>query len=577
MKATKALLATLFLVALAWNMSWGLGFEGLPSPIYGGDFYYSMGCVQHVLQGGNPFVSCHLENEPTHYFPLYPAIVAIISILTGTGAITAMWIASVLFNFAGILATYFLLRQYTTNRWIAAAFALIFVSIPQYVFKGTHLENTLMVPLFFLALTLFYKNPSWKNTLLLGIIGGLNNWTITYALPLTAFMYAGMTAYFAYKYRESKDYTPLLRLVTAGMITLAMALIIWGPSIGDFDNRSQLWLSRADTTSTAEGATKAFFSILKSNFLNFGSISKAILTLSLWLSLLLWWNKRSSKRTLSYLLFTTALIMTYSYLFFRLINIQIFPSYLAIGLQTAIVILGAQHLSLILKRLPYNKIISIAIFLLVVLPIATSNPDERLGRWLESAKSEPPAHYRALQEKLSDFDAKTIVTTKELGFAVNAFTGAKVLANRQAHNSPFTNTNERELAQAIILYGNNDTLRMKLVDQYNISHLYWDAYWMQSEYTFSDGKMTNMYDPLFVLDSAEARNTLNASGVKYFAQTTQPDPAERACEHCAKWQLLFILPARNDMMRPWHPSLDDKLEQEWMHSSPPAALYKIKK
>ena len=78
-------------------------------------------------------------------------------------------------------------------------------------------------------------------------------------------------------------------------------------------------------------------------------------------------------------------------------------------------------------------------------------------------------------------DAVFLTAHEETGFALNAMTGRKVLIARRTHASPFVDVNQRAADAGIILYGNNSTQILDLIEKYNIKYIYEDFYSAQNQ------------------------------------------------------------------------------------------------
>ncbi len=581
------ILVVIFLGLLSFHFIWSLGFEGLASPIYGGDHYFSMGCVEHVKNGGNPLASCHLQGQPSHYYPIYPVLIAGLSEFSGLSTISSMWLGSVLFNFMALVVCYFLFRRYSSNPWLCAAYSILFVTVPRKIFKGTQMEYAIFFPLFLLCLTYFHEKPNWKRAIMLGLVGGLNGLAISFSFPLLGLLFACMCVWYAARvFKKQMRLSHLGMLVVAGVITLCITLIMWGPLLPKLDERSELWLMGADEASTPEGAKYVFWTTLKGIFFDFENPVKIVRTIGFYAAILLLFSsmKYSEHRKLSWVLVGSSVITTFSYIPARLIDMNLFPRYLAISLWLSMLLLGIMHIERLIKMIPkFSAYVFVGVFLVALVSSNSFTPDAELGAWESAAHQSLPQQLVEADKFLDKANVglnEVILTTKEIGFALNSVSGRKVVANRQAHNSPFTDTNMRELEAALMIYGNDDEVRLALLKKYNVSYLYWDTYWIQSEWMVSqDGKITDAYDPMFVIDTEASRGMMAEYNISYFAATTVPDPAGRSCERCAKWPLLFVLPSRMNGYTPWNGGLDKYLEAEWAYPSaekPEAVLYRIK-
>jgi len=230
-------------------------------------------------------------------------------------------------------------------------------------------------------------------------------------------------------------------------------------------------------------------------------------------------------------------------------------------------------------KLTRTQCVSLVVLALLVFQVSAYSVKSG-GQWYQSARNELPVQVVGASNyfiETGDVD-DVILTTKELGFSINAFSGRKLISVRRAQNDPFIDMDSREIDHAIILYGINDVVRRNLLEKYSVDYLYWDQYWFQSEYTFDNsGKVVGSFDPLIVFDSEENRRILNKNGVQYFTQHTWVDPALRGDEY-RTFDLLLISPGNyRSFATPWSEGLDKYLTDVWRYDGDGNVLSKIYK
>src|SRR3989344_4977975 len=99
----------IFLVIVAfYSVNLISNMKQLASPLYGGDHYFQLGSVNHILDGGNPFAGSNVIGTLPGYLPLYGMIVAYTSKLLGLDGIQGMKLFSVIFGVLGFLLLYIL-------------------------------------------------------------------------------------------------------------------------------------------------------------------------------------------------------------------------------------------------------------------------------------------------------------------------------------------------------------------------------------------------------------------------------------------------------------------------------------
>jgi len=227
------------------------------------------------------------------------------------------------------------------------------------------------------------------------------------------------------------------------------------------------------------------------------------------------------------------------------------------------------------------------VFVLLIVIILVNNVSSfenwvNKNKWINAGKKPIPAYLDNLSKfVIRDTEIDDVfLTTNELGFALNALTGAKLLTTRRAQSDPFMDMDSRVLAAAIILYGNDTNEKIDLIKKYKIKYLYWDYYWVQSEYHFDDqGRLIGWFDPLILSDTLENRKVLKRYNISYFQQYTWVDPALRGSDKYKKFDLLFISPRNyRSFDRPWKSDLDKYLEEVWNYTyqgQKIAVLYRI--
>jgi len=170
------------------------------------------------------------------------------------------------------------------------------------------------------------------------------------------------------------------------------------------------------------------------------------------------------------------------------------------------------------------------------------------------------------------------LSNNELSFALTALTGRKIVIFRRNHVPTFfLDFDTREIDAATILYSNNASLVRKLLKKYNISYLYWNYYWINSEFHLDEnGRIVNIFDPLMVFDTQENRKLLEERKLRYVEIETWPDPAMRGKEY-KKARMLLIIPNYRNFTHPWSETLDQFLELQWGYSRGNVSYAKIYK
>jgi hypothetical protein len=159
-------------------------------------------------------------------------------------------------------------------------------------------------------------------------------------------------------------------------------------------------------------------------------------------------------------------------------------------------------------------------------------------------------------------------------------TGRELLVSRRAQNEPFVDFDKRELAAAVIFYGNNLDEKKRLIQEYEVDYIYADYNWVGTEFYFDEvGQMSGLFDPLLVLDTTENRAYLDANGVRYTPMVTWIDPSVKG-PLVRLYDVLLIGPENYEMSGygPWENGLDPHLEEAFSQEAGGgtiAVLYRI--
>jgi hypothetical protein len=200
-------------------------------------------------------------------------------------------------------------------------------------------------------------------------------------------------------------------------------------------------------------------------------------------------------------------------------------------------------------------------------------------RWQRQAQQSPQEKLVGMESYLKANTAvgDTVLTNKELGLSVNAYTGRKLVAYPVGHKSLVYDVNERERDLALMLYGNASTPREELFDKYSADMFYWDDYWIRSEFRRNpQGDIQGLFDPILVLDTEENRDAFDTYNVSYRQDRLGLNPNWRG--QVPRYDVLLVFPSSFNATHPWDESLDDYLTEAWTHEQRgrrTAALYDV--
>ncbi len=542
--------------------------------------------------------------------PFFGIIEAKIANLLGiNNTIEAMIILSNVMIVLAVIILYLLFKLITRKSYLAilGTFLILFNFRP--ILKYTYFARLAMNPLFILALFLFYKKPNLKRAIFLGIIAGLNTITHSVLFPATyfaiglLFLFLLFDKKFSFKTDKTSFIHNLKKLIPLFLIiavfSVPISMLHWGEPI--FKHGMQTsphyleWNGPGDMSNLGL-QIKTVTSIIKSQFFTFTipiKILTSILSIFGIIFLFLLKKKSDNIKFILFLLLTLTLITFSYFLTVPLFKTHFVPNYMFSVFGSAImtcfllmsfqgIIQTVNQISMPTKIKKFLPIIVIAIIaMLAIGQISAVKDYTKDYKWHKVAKQPLSLTFLSLQNFiLENTDVNDVfLTTKEVGFMLNALTGRKLLVGRRAQNDAFENMDEREMTAAIIFYGNNTEVKKKLINKYSIKYLYWDHYWIQSEYHIDGkGQITGWFDPLIAFDDSGYREILKQNDVKFEVKNTYVDPSLKSKYH-PKFDLIFISPENyHNFTHPWHPNLDKYLEEVWNYKQKglkSAVLYKI--
>lgn len=558
----------------------------LPSPIYGGDYYYQAGAVNHVKYGGSPAESSNLVGDAPAYFVLYSLIVGNIARVFDVSAIRAMFYFSDILVVLSLLVTFFALRRVLKDVLAATLGTLLYLPAAAFpVLKYANFTYVLVAPLFFLALFNLFRERSLKNAALLGIAYGLGALSHMIFFVYATFMLAFFSAYaLVFEHvgfrngslllekgglRKAAPRSIRLLLVAIG-IGLLIAMVYWYTPIFRYHlktlNAVNVW-SGPDYSDYSFALGFAAEKI-KGLFFNF-SDPYALLRLAGLLGVFFLKNRSIETKFLAFALFASALGALHFLVTGPLAGRTFMPDYVYYFGMLNFVAFSMFSLNLLARQKPVAPYRSLLLVLLIGYAaygsITSFQGNLKNDRWIELGRSEPAPNFLAVADWVPKNTGvnDVFLSSNELGFALNALTGRKLVTSRRAHNSPFVDMDQRNADAAAILYGSNGTLRRELLKKYGVRYLYWDYYWIQSEYSFDkNGRIAGTFDPLLVFDSQRYREYFERNNITYFKMHTWADPAMKA-DNIPQFDLLFVIPNQWDWEHPWSNGLDPYLTEVW--------------
>jgi len=561
----------------------------LPSPVYGGDYYHHLGMMYHLDRGGSIFENSAQKGEIPWIPPLYHYLVVLFARVTGLGLIGANIYSSLLFLVIGMGAVYAFSKRMFHNATIALVPAVIYLfRFPIYKYSNFAMFVTIPIALY-LLLDAFEKN-SLKNWALAGFGIGLVEISHTMAgLVFAVVMFVVVAYLVVFKHvclnplglskkgvveTIRKDWFKLFAFIAiAGLI----AQLYWFQPIFLKKLATPNMMSEYDQVDIKSiGPVKYALSTAKGWLLGFDFTPSAsalvsdlqVVLFDLGLLALLFVKKREPRHTFALLMFAAFLLSYYHFvvtipLFGREFFSAHMYDYLMEALRPLLIGFGLLLASaFVTDKKIWRAFVLIFIAGLFLNTAYSFNISARADKWYQVG-TQPLAPYTvALAEWVQQNTGveDVFISTNEHAFMLNALTGNKVVNLRRGHSGMYTDVDQRWVDSAVILYGNNSKVREELIKKYDVKYLYWQADWIQLDYTFDqNGRLVGWFDPLLIQDINGYGKYLEDNGVKFYRINTWLDPTRRFTSDVQTFDVLFVIPSRWNATNPWNPGLDSRI------------------
>ena len=236
------------------------------------------------------------------------------------------------------------------------------------------------------------------------------------------------------------------------------------------------------------------------------------------------------------------------------------------GMITCSLLLFLYFIKFLTKKINNKKIeqgFLVIIFFLLIFNLYSHINYFTEDKWYSVGKTELPTYLLDMAEwvKQNTNLHDVFLTDNEDGFILNALTGRKLITYRRTHSPVYADMNQRMLDASIILYGNNDSIRKKLIEKYKVKYLFWHYRWLQNEFTFNNkGELVNIFDPLMFDYTKEREKIIVENNISYRRINWYLDPAWR--ETYPKRDVLVVFPSEWNITHPWNKKLDKFLHLE---------------
>lgn len=582
-------------------------FQQLPSNLYGGDFYYQMGCIESIRSGGGMFGGCSILNSEPGYFPLYGNLVALFANLFSLETLNAMVYFSLVLVLVSLSLLYLILYYFFNDKNVSLLGVLLFLPFNIFpIFKYTDFTEALMIPILFFSVFYFIKKKSMKAAILFGVVYGLNAishgiaFVAVNLLLLMTFFYCIFSRVFSKNVSGKIGFSKavfvgnfrkyILLFIVIFVIGFVIAQLYWFNPIfvyhGDAKLESHKW-STVDYTPLST-QFDFLFKTLERFFFNFNSFFTIISSILGLLGLFyLIRNFNVDKSPIYYFIIFTLVvgaIGTFHYFITELLfQNNLVPTHMRkflLGLP--IVLLSLYGVSSVLKQYKqFAKYLFFGLLILLLIVQVQVYSDISNDGLIQVANDPLDEMFLDMQVFIMENTEinDVILSNNELSFMLSGLTGRKLVVTRRAQNSPFLDFDQRQADAAVILYGTNNEKRKELLKKYNVEYLYWNYKWIETEYYFNKEtmKIEMAFDPLTVMDKPEWRDYFDTYDVPYKIVHDWLDPAAGE-EGYEKLDLLRVLPLYYNFVQPWQLNLTvNNLEEVWRYEENGTILANIYK
>lgn len=338
-------------------------------------------------------------------------------------------------------------------------------------------------------------------------------------------------------------------------------------------------------------------------YIDFSSIQNAITTLLFWTGIIFIFTrkKQTIKHKFSLVLIAAYLIAGYHYLITIPIGMEFTPHKLAVSFSYASIIIpaaiGLLYLHDITKhKYKYaNNVFLVVIFILTIFALS-QNVNIAAGRYAnnqyEYARTAEQSlgnnMYKSLYyDYYVENDIKPtdsiVITTNELSTVLNSVVGTGIVAGRYGFYYQYMDHQPYWFDTAVILYSNNTEARKSLLEKYSSYgkelYVYWDYYWINSEYQANpQGQIVGYYNPLKFY-SPEYKDMLRSHNITFFEERQSQEPNTYYQDKYRQFDFAFVGPQnyRSSNM-PWDADLTKYLEPVWKYdyqNQTIGVLYKV--
>jgi len=578
-RSNLALAALLALGAAAVQLWLVRGLQQLPSPLYGGDYSYQMGCIRSILASGNPMASCSCVGAQPGYLPFYGTLVALVVRITGLDVVRVMLGMSAFNHAAAVLAVWFVIsRRFGRSAGLAMAALWAVLYVPP-VIKYTEFTAQVLVPFYFDALIGFVESPRPRRALYLGLTLAVLGYAHSVAF-VGGVAIAALCSIAALVIRDrAQGWSAAFATRGRGLAIVALgaapALGYWWRPIFVLHGRTSAhyaeWNGGVLMRTFDDRLSYAAHTL--GWMVSFEDPARAVLNVLFFAGLFAFVLARDPRRHGAAMLVAA---VTFAWMFHYFVTMPILgthfvPEYVRSMLWAfAILLVAAIPVAFLFDRLRSPRARLAAEALVVLAAFATLGVRANglaADDAMVNARRPLPPHYAALQAWVLAHTKPddVVLSSNELSFAWSALTGRKTLVTRRAQNDAFLDMDVRNRDAALILYGHDEALRRDRLKKWGVRYVLWTFDWIPSEFRGDAAGNVLSVDPMLYFPSADADSEMSRAGIATLAVHGWVDPAMRFPE-IPQFDYKVIGPANYERIdHPWRLELDRYLSHAWSY------------
>jgi hypothetical protein len=479
-----AILLIIFVTVFAVNMA---TLKHLPGPLYGGDVYRNRGMILNIMNGNTPFTSSFFLDHSAYYSWMHFLGVATISSVFSIPVDTAYnLIIPILGLLINGIAFYFVSKYFFKDKIFSALIAIFAIGF----LKFYSVRNIIFAVLILFLLNIIKLNKTSEKKyaiyagICLGLVGMLR-FSEFFVLILLLSIYIGLY-FLIFEKKTLKTITHYFtKYIFVYVISIAIVLLLLMPIFAyhRFDAKNPVYEYGEGSLESSGPAW--LFGVIKSNFFNFSSAFKGVLSILVILgivALILSKKEKFSKSNLILFFVFVPLVLTqHFYITKPLFNKWFLPAkFVIMAFMVPIIVgYGAIFISKFIKDKRAASAVKYGcIIVLILLSTTYAISNFNSNTWVKSGQDMD--FYTQEIYKLGDWMREnvpndvSILSSDEAGFMLTGVSGKKVVVARRTHVSYYVDIEQRIADTAIIIFGTNNDLRKELIEKYKIKYFYED-------------------------------------------------------------------------------------------------------